>query len=71
MVVPTQVLRRRVEASKAIGALEKTRNARRRELFDAQDAIDMRPDELIAKIVKQMQHRTSVLPIFVARWGIG
>ena len=65
-----QSLRAKLECQKQIKALEANRNRKRRELFDAQDAIDVQRDELIDKIEKQMQQRTSVLPIFVLRWGI-
>ena len=65
-----QSLRAKLEGQKQIKALESTRNRKRRELFDAQDAIDVQRDELIAKIEKQMRQRTRVLPIFSLRWEI-
>ena len=65
-----QSLRAKLDGQKQIKALESTRNRKRRELFDAQDAIDVQRDELIGKIEKQMQQRTSVLPLFTLRWGI-
>ena len=55
---------------KAIKALEKTRNTKRRELFDAQDAIDERRESLIAGIEKQLKQRRGVEPVFCVRWEV-
>jgi hypothetical protein len=45
-------------------------NHKRRELFDAQDAIDSQRDELIARIEKQLQQRHSSQPVFTFRWRL-
>ena len=50
--VLSQSLQDKLEAQKVIKALEKMRNNKRRELFDAQDAIDAQREELIANIEK-------------------
>jgi ERCC4-related helicase len=60
----------KLEAQKSIKALEGTRNHKRRELFDAQDAIDSQRDELIARIEKQLQQRHSSQPVFTFRWRL-
>jgi hypothetical protein len=60
----------KLDGQKQIKTLESTRNRKRRELFDAQDAIDVQRDDLIAKIESQMRQRTSLLPIFTLKWGI-
>jgi adenine-specific DNA-methyltransferase len=60
----------KLEAQKSIKALEATRNRKRRELFDAQDAIDSQRDELIARIEKQHQQRHSSKPVFSFRWRL-
>jgi hypothetical protein len=60
----------KLEAQKSIKALEGTRNRKRRELFDAQDAIDSQRDELIARIEKQLQQGHSSMPVFAFRWRI-
>jgi len=65
-----QSLQDKLEAQKAIKALEKTRNTRRRELFDAQDAIDAQREELIANIEKQLKQRRSVRTLFAVRWEV-
>jgi len=65
-----QSLRDKLDAQKAIKALERTRNTRRRELFDAQDAIDAQREELIANIEKQLKQRRSVRTLFCVRWAL-
>jgi len=63
-------LREKLEAQKALKALEGTRNKKRRELFDAQDAIDQQRDGLIGKIESQMRQRHNVTRLFGIRWGL-
>jgi hypothetical protein len=60
----------KLEAQKSIKTLESTRNRKRRELFDAQDAIDGQRDELIKRIEKQLHQRHSSKPLFVFRWRL-
>ena len=65
-----QALEGKLQAQKSIKALEKTRNAKRRELFDAQDAIDGKRDDLIAGIEQQLAQRRSVQVLFEIRWTV-
>ena len=44
------------------------RNAKRRALFDAQDDIDRRREQLIAEIEGKLQQRTSQVELFSLRW---
>ena len=60
----------KLEAQKSLKALESTRNRKRRELFDAQDAIDAQRDELIGRIEKQLRQRHTLRPVFVFRWRL-
>ena len=46
------------------------RNAKRRTLFDAQDEIDRRREQLIAKIEGKLQQRVSQLKLFSIRWRL-
>ncbi len=55
---------------KQLRDLERRRNSKRRELFDAQDAIDQQREDLIGKIEKQLKHTSSVQPLFTLRWAI-
>jgi adenine-specific DNA-methyltransferase len=65
-----QSLQDKLEAQKNIKALGKTRNNKRRELFDAQDAIDAQREELIGNIEKQLKQRRSVQTLFCIRWEV-
>jgi adenine-specific DNA-methyltransferase len=65
-----QSLQDKLDAQKAIKALERTRNQKRRELFDAQDAIDAQREELITNIEKQLKHTSSVQDLFTIRWRL-
>lgn len=44
--------------------------AKRRELFDAQDAIGQQREDLIVKIEKQLKHTRAVKPLFMIRWRV-
>ncbi len=60
----------KLEAQKSLKTLEATRNRKRRELFDAQDAIDVQRDELIARIEKQLRQRQTLELLFAFRWRL-
>jgi adenine-specific DNA-methyltransferase len=63
-------LKDKLEAQKALKSLEAERNRKRRELFDAQDAIDAQRDELIRRIEKQLRQRHTIKPLFAFRWRL-
>ena len=63
-------LREKLEGQKTIKALESTRKERRKRLFDAQDEIDSRRDELIEQIEIQLGQTKSVNPLFSIRWKL-
>ena len=63
-------LQAKLEGQKQIKALEATRSRKRRELFDAQDAIDVQRDELIGKIEQQMRQKQAVQTVFTMRWTL-
>jgi hypothetical protein len=65
-----QSLQDKLAAQKVIKSLEKMRNNKRRELFDAQDAIDAQREELIENIEKQLKQRRSVQTLFAIRWEV-
>ena len=65
-----QALEGKLQAQKSIKALEKTRSAKRRELFDAQDAIDEKRDEPIEGTERQLKHTRAVQTLFTIRWGL-
>jgi len=61
-------LEEKLEAQKRIKAIEAQRNTRRRALFDAQDDIDRRREELIAEIEGKLEQKTTLLELFSIRW---
>lgn len=63
-------LKDKLEAQKALKSLETERNRKRRELFDAQDAIDVQRDELIKRIEGQLRQRHTLNPVFTFRWKL-
>lgn len=63
-------LAEKLEAQKQIKALEAKRNAKRRQLFDAQDDVDRKRAELIEEIERQLQTKTSIEPVFTLRWTL-
>ena len=65
-----QSLQDKLAHQKDLRELEGRRNTKRRELFDAQDAIDRQREELIVKIEKQLKHGSSVQKFFMVRWKI-
>jgi adenine-specific DNA-methyltransferase len=65
-----QALQDKLAHQKQLRDLEKRRNGKRRELFDAQDAIDQQREELIGKIEKQLRHSNVVQPLFAIRWSM-
>lgn len=55
---------------RARGARESQRNTKRRALFDAQDEIDRRREQLIAEIESKPQQRVSQKMLFSIRWSL-
>ena len=64
-------LAEKLEAQKQIKALEAKRNAKRRQLFEAQDDVDRKRAELIEEIERQLQTKTRIEPVFTLRWTLG
>lgn len=44
--------------------------AKRRELLDAQNAMDQQREDLIGKIEKQLKHTSTIQTMFAIRWSI-
>ena len=63
-------LTEKLAAQKKQRTVENQRNKKRRELYDAQDAIDHQRDELIGKIERQLLAKQTMQSIFVVRWSI-
>ena len=63
-------LEEKLAGQKQVKALESQRNAKRRALFDAQDEIDGRREQLIAEIEGKLQQRVSHEMLFSIRWRL-
>lgn len=63
-------LAEKLEAQKMIKALEHNRKEKRKRLYEAQDEIDSRRDELIGQIEIQLGQQKSVTPLFSFRWTL-
>jgi adenine-specific DNA-methyltransferase len=64
-------LEEKLAGQKQIKALESQRNVKRRTLFDAQDEIDQRREQIIADIEGKLQQRVSETRLFAIRWKLG
>lgn len=60
----------KLSGQKQIKALEAQRNAKRKSLFEAQDAIDQRREALIAAIEAKLQQRTVATTVVSFRWRL-
>ena len=63
-------LSEKLEAQKQIKTLEKDRKEKRKRLYDAQDEIDTRRDELIERIEVQLGQKKNITPLFCIRWTL-
>lgn len=63
-------LAEKLAAQKLVKDLESSRNRKRRELYDAQDAIDRKRAELIEEIERQMRSENSAQALFMMRWEL-
>lgn len=68
--VAALTLEEKLAGQKQIKALEAERGKRRRALFDAQDEIDRRREQLIAEIEGKLQQRVSEERLFTIRWKL-
>lgn len=63
-------LNEKLENQKRIKTLENQRSAKRRSLYSEQDRIEERRDELISRLEKRIEPRTSITSLFTIRWAI-
>lgn len=68
--VAALTLEEKLVGQKQIKAIEAERGKRRRALFDAQDEIDRRPEQLINEIEGKLQQRVRLQPLFKVRWRL-
>ena len=63
-------LEEKLAGQKQIKSLEALRNAKRRNLFEAQDEIDHQRAALIAQIEAKLDQKTDIVPLFTIRWQL-
>ena len=68
--VAALTLEEKLAGQKHIKALEAERGKRRRALFDAQDEIDRRREQLIAEVEGKLQQKVSCESLFSVRWQL-
>jgi tetrahydromethanopterin S-methyltransferase subunit G len=59
-----------VQAQREIKEIEKRRNAKRHALFQAQDVIDERKDQLLCEIEQRFGQKITQEVLFMIRWRI-
>lgn len=60
----------KLAGQKQIKTLESQRNEKRRSLFDAQDKVDQRREELIASVEGKLTQRADLKTLFTIRWKL-
>ncbi len=60
----------KLTGQKQIKTLEAHRTEKRRSLFEAQDKIDQRRDELIASVEGKLRQQITSTNLFTVRWAI-
>ncbi len=68
VLAPT--LQEKLDAQRAVKAIESERHRKRRDLFAAQDSIDTKRDELIGNLESQLHQRNSYDQVFSFRWSL-
>jgi hypothetical protein len=63
-------LEAKVKAQRAIKELEKKRSEKRQNLYEAQDTIDERKDDLLNEIERRLHQEIKATELFVIKWKI-
>jgi len=63
-------LEEKLAGQKQVKALESQRNTKRRALFDAQDDIDRRREQVIAEIEGNLQQKSELQTLFSFHWQL-
>jgi ERCC4-related helicase len=60
----------KLKAQRAIKEMEKKRNEMRKKLYEAQDEMDVRKDELIARVEAKLKQKIQLTELFQVKWSI-
>lgn len=63
-------LQAKLAGQKQVRELERQRNQKRRSLFEAQDEVDAKRDELIAQIESKLEQSSELKQLFTIRWQL-
>jgi hypothetical protein len=63
-------LEAKVKAQRAIKELEKKRSEKRQNLFEAQDTIDERKEELLTEIENRLKQSIRLTELFTIKWKL-
>jgi len=63
-------LEEKVKTQRGIKEMEKKRNEMRKKLYEAQDEVDTRKEDLIARVEAQLKQKTKLEPLFTLRWRL-
>ena len=63
-------LAEKLDHQRAVKILETSRSQKRRSLFESQDNIELRRDDLIERTERQLAQKRTLIPIFVVRWEL-
>jgi hypothetical protein len=63
-------LEEKLKAQRQIKDMEKRRNETRRRLYEAQDEVDNKKEQLLARVEAQLKQRTKLEPLFTVRWRV-
>ena len=53
-----------------IKEMEKKQNEMRKKLYEAQDEVDDRKEDLIVRVEAQLKQRTRLMPLFLIKWRV-
>lgn len=63
-------LQAKLDGQRLVQELEKKRTQKRRSLFDEQDRIDEKRQELIDQLASKLEEREEMTPLFTIRWSL-
>ncbi|MHB8842901.1 MAG: hypothetical protein ACYC56_14135, partial [Candidatus Aquicultor sp.] len=63
-------LNEKLTAQRAIKETEKRRNEMRRKLYEAQDEVEAKKEQLLTKIEAQLNQTSSIEELFTIKWGV-
>ena len=63
-------LKDKVAAQRNIKELEKKRADKRQNLYEAQDEVDARKEELLTKVEKMLEQKVEEKELFTLRWRL-